>query len=179
MKIQLLCVALLFLFALPVIAEEQEQPPEFDVELIVFRHLTPDDSEPPVVRQNEEDQTPAFKRRRFSPLTTDQLRLGTVSNRLLNSRDWSPILHYGWRQPVLGREEGPAVSIAGNRRGGYVSGSVRLTVERFLRVELDLKMDPGSGIVYTLEQSRRLRSGELHYFDHPQFGVIVLVSRTD
>jgi hypothetical protein len=27
-----------------------------------------------------------------------------------------------------------------------------------------------------LQEQRRLRSGELHYFDHPRFGLIVLVT---
>ena len=167
--------ALLVCLALP--AFGQDEPQEFDIELIVFRHLSPDDSEPPLVRE-ETDEEP-IKRRRFTPLTTDQIRLGSISQKLMGSREWSPILHYGWRQPVLGREDAPAVSIAGNRAGAYASGSVRLTVERYLRVELDLQMDPGTGLSYTIDQSRRLRSGQTHYFDHPQFGVIVLVSRTD
>ena len=157
---------------------EDEEPAQFDVELIVFRHLTPDDSEPQINREEEIDpDKPRIRRRRFTPLTTDQLRLGSISQKLLSSRDWSPILHYGWRQPAIGREEAPAVALAGNRRGAYASGTARLSVERFLRLELDLQMDPGSGISFTLDQSRRMRSGEVHYFDHPQFGVIALVSR--
>lgn len=193
--------SILLALVFPALAQDEnpEPPPEFDVELIVFRHLSPDDTEQPVTKRDYEfdddngnefgdkagdaddaaDEKPEIEIRRFPPLATDQLRLGSVSDKLLDSRDWSPILHYGWRQPVLGRDDGPAVAIAGNRRGAYATGTVRLTVERFLRLELDLKMDPGTGIAYTLNQARRLRSGQMHYFDHPQFGLVVLVSRTD
>lgn len=156
---------------------EQEPLPVFDVEVIVFRHLTPDDSELQVERAEPEEEEQAPVRRRFTPLTPEQLRLQEVSQSLLRSRDWSPILHYGWRQPVASREDAPVVAIAGNRRGAYAAGTVRLSLERFLRLELDLEMDPGTGLSYTLDQARRIRSGRIHYFDHPQFGVIALVSR--
>jgi hypothetical protein len=33
--------------------------------------------------------------------------------------------------------------------------------------------------VRTLTQSRRMRSGERHYFDDPLFGVIAVVTRRD
>ncbi|MDH3645389.1 MAG: peptidoglycan binding protein CsiV [Gammaproteobacteria bacterium] len=174
-----LSTALLVFLSFSVTAEDEE-PVQFDVEMIVFRHLAPDDSEPQIDRVEEEDpDKPRIRRRRFTPLTSDQLRLGSISKTLLSSRDWSPVLHYGWRQPAFGRVEAPAVSLAGNRRGAYASGSARLSVERFLRLELDLQMDPGTGVSYTLDQARRMRSGEIHYFDHPQFGVIALVSRAE
>ncbi len=171
-----LVLTLLVLVAAPAVAEE-ETDPEFDVEIIVFRHLNPDDSELQVERE-EEDST-EIRRRRFASLAPDQLRLGTINQELLGSRDWSPVLHYGWRQPVAGRDDAAVVSVAGNRRGAYASGTVRVSLERFLRLELDLEMDPGSGTSYRLEQARRMRSGEVHYFDHPQFGVIALISRPE
>lgn len=33
--------------------------------------------------------------------------------------------------------------------------------------------------VYRLEQSRRMRSGEVHHIDHPMFGIIAVVNRYD
>jgi len=175
MKTRFLIAALLAVISFT--AKAQDEAPQFDVELIVFRHLTPDDSELQVAR--EEKDKPRIRRRRFTPLTPDQLRLGEISQRLLRSRDWSPILHYGWRQPAVGREDAAAVSVAGNRRGAFASGVIRLSLERFLRLELDIKIDPGTGISYALDQARRIRSGQVHYFDHPQFGVIALVSRAE
>ncbi|MBT8131567.1 MAG: peptidoglycan binding protein CsiV [Gammaproteobacteria bacterium] len=175
----LLLAALLLGLMLPGWSQEEDLT-QFDVELIVFRHLTPDESELQVDRVVEDETEEArIPRRRFTPLTPDQLRLGAVSQKLLGSKDWSPILHYGWRQPGIDRDDAPEVNLAGSRRGARATGTVRLSVERFLRLELDLEMDPGSGIRYTLDQSRRMRSGEIHYFDHPQFGVIALVSRAE
>ena len=87
-----------------------------------------------------------------------------------------------------------------------LEGSFKLSVERFLRVDANLWLSrfatdatgasvqilpnvpgaiaPAAGdnanYVATqtvlLQEQRRLRSGELHYFDHPRLGLIVLVT---
>jgi hypothetical protein len=67
-----------------------------------------------------------------------------------------------------------------------------LYLSRFLHVNLDLtyrgaaaaaSAAPSTGLDeftfaprYELETERNVRSGELHYFDHPAFGVLVKVT---
>lgn len=164
--------------------QADSEPAVFDVEIIVFRHLNADQAERMVDRvasatDSAATPAPAPRRVRSETLPPAALRLGDINERLMRSSEWSPILHAGWRQPVESRESAGAMPVAGSRRGAYVSGTARMSLERFLRLELDLQLDDGSGESYRLEQARRLRSGQVHYFDHPQFGVIVLVSRTD
>ncbi|MFV8833788.1 CsiV family protein [Aquisalimonas sp.] len=78
-----------------------------------------------------------------------------------------------------------------------LSGWVRVARERYLHVHLDLRwvdperseagpLDRLHGVfiedmepVVTLQDGRRMRSGELHYIDHPVLGVIVRVDRVD
>jgi hypothetical protein len=75
-------------------------------------------------------------------------------------------------------------------------GTVRVHLSRFLHITLDLTLErPGSaadaGVPtqfgdglneltlaprYHLKATRSARSGELHYFDHPAFGVLVRVT---
>lgn len=87
-----------------------------------------------------------------------------------------------------------------------LSGTLKLILSRYLHIETDLLyrepattvQDEGMGSgqdlfqlaqqqdeagrqqslyrVYRLEQSRRMRSGELHYLDHPVFGMAIKVS---
>ncbi|MDX9740152.1 MAG: CsiV family protein [Gammaproteobacteria bacterium] len=74
-----------------------------------------------------------------------------------------------------------------------IDGVVRLSRGRFLHLALDLRYrrsgDTPEGMMfsifgretereslYRLTQSRRVRSGELHYFDHPRFGAVVLLT---
>jgi hypothetical protein len=72
------------------------------------------------------------------------------------------------------------------------SGTVRVHLSRFLHITLDLTFqgsslegvpvaNDGLGEVtlaprYRLKATRSARSGELHYFDHPAFGVLVRVT---
>lgn len=165
------------------LAEDEAQPPEFDVEIIVVRNVTPDDTElrmPAVIPVDEDESAVAQPRRelrRFPPLGASDLKLGEIMERLLRSEQWSPVLHHAWRQPAASHAEAAAMAVAGRRLGASATGTVRLSLDRFLRLELDLELDPGTGELFRLQQARRLRSGQTHYFDHPQFGVIALVDR--
>jgi hypothetical protein len=41
---------------------------------------------------------------------------------------------------------------------------------------LDLTWQSADGKRYILREQRRMKSGEKHYFDHPYFGVVALVT---
>ena len=77
-----------------------------------------------------------------------------------------------------------------------LSGYLRVFVERFIHLEANLRLvDPALGVqrrhdhlplfgedqapVIVMEQRRRMRSGELHYLDHPHIGILVRVNRAD
>lgn len=111
----------------------------------------------------------------FVPIPLDELALDRVYDRLGNARSYDRILHRGWVQPGLGRDAAVAVMIAANDGGAFVTGEVTLSLERFLHLDIDLRLDV-DGESHVMHQGRRLRSGETHYFDHPRFGVIALVS---
>ncbi|MFP5505566.1 MAG: CsiV family protein [Gammaproteobacteria bacterium] len=58
-----------------------------------------------------------------------------------------------------------------------LDGTVSLSRSRFLHLAVDLiHVDPATGIPMQLRESRRMRSNELHYLDHPRFGVLVQVT---
>ncbi len=64
-----------------------------------------------------------------------------------------------------------------------LEGTLRLYRSRYLHLEADLLYRPGTppegvaGRVFRLTESRRMRSGRLHYLDHPLFGVLVEARR--
>ncbi len=78
------------------------------------------------------------------------------------------------------------------------SGTIKLAAGRYLHVALDLllrgvaqtpeSVDAAGNLVenphyviqgYRLNETRRVRIGEVHYFDHPAFGALVLVAATE
>ncbi|MEM7407978.1 MAG: CsiV family protein [Pseudomonadota bacterium] len=117
-----------------------------------------------------------------------QLAYGRLVNRLAASGEVRPLLHTGWRQPGLRKSEALPVRVNGAAQGvngSSVKGTIRLYRSRYLHLEADLtytRPDAGatsglSGgtnpIRFVLRESRRMRSGELHYLDHPLFGMLV------
>lgn len=64
-----------------------------------------------------------------------------------------------------------------------LDGSISLLLSRFLHLETDLAWTQADrdGVLgsYRLNESRRMRSGELHHLDSPRFGLLVQVRKTD
>lgn len=57
-----------------------------------------------------------------------------------------------------------------------LDGSIRVHLARYLHAEVDLLYHrDGVDTRFRLLESRRMRSGELHYLDHPVFGILVKV----
>ncbi len=129
---------------------------------------------------------------RVRPLEVAELRLGNEYRKLAAISAYSPLLHAGWVQPGLPEDEAPSFDLATlgvwNPRG-----TVRVHLGlRLLHITLDLTYeaaDPGAtpqagdGLDelhlaprYRLTATRGSRSGELHYFDHPAFGVLVRIT---
>lgn len=112
------------------------------------------------------------------------------------------LLHGAWRQPVPDREQPQPVLIQSNvpvEDRWQVEGTVAVTRGRFLHVDAELWFQPflpdargessddarasyGSPAVdpdlpyELLSEHRRMRSGELHYLDHPTFGMLLRVT---
>ena len=126
--------------------------------------------------------------------------LNAVWNRLRSSEHYRPFLHLGWRLPGLGENaarpahvsphlgrssSGTSESVRGGRPVAH--GTVKVSLARYLQVEIDLvyrrpelrDADAPSPVPdrFRITSVRRMRSGELHYFDHPLFGVLMHVAQ--
>ena len=125
-------------------------------------------------------------------LTSEQLELVDEFNRLDRLDAYTPLVHGGWIQE--GRPEQDAIPFELSLLGAFnPRGTIRLHVSRFLHVKIDLRYQSDAATApagsrafndlsqlefpprYDLDVQRLTRSGELHFFDHPAFGVLVLV----
>lgn len=136
----------------------------------------------------------------FLELAPSQYRLTGAAGRLEQAPGYQVLDHVRWRQPGLPRARSASVSFPlGDRlsrndaSGASVitdlpipQGYVRVSLERFLHADIRLRMpaesghpavisEPGHLPVFSLDETRRLRSGELHYIDHPALGVLIRV----
>lgn len=171
--------------------------PSYDVELIIFRHLTSDATQEvwdlelsrgESLTIPDEDATPfdpvgsdasASTTQSFPPLAAAKMKLGAIENTLRRSRNYRPLAHFGWTQPGYARNAAPSISIDGLvPAGSGLSGKVALSRGRYLHLTLDIAFTPpdSPGERYVLRQSRRMRSNERHYIDHPKFGVIAVIT---
>ena len=57
-----------------------------------------------------------------------------------------------------------------------VAGTLKVRLGRFLHLEAKLAYDdPATGTGYRLDESRKMRSRELHYLDNPRFGLLTRI----
>ena len=129
---------------------------------------------------------------RVRPLRPEELKLGSEYRRLAAISAYQPLLHAGWVQPGLPEADSKEFDL-GVLGVLNPRGTVRVHLSRFLHITLDLTYQadglatPAFGTSdgldevalaprYRMKTTRSARSGELHYFDHPAFGVLVRVT---
>ncbi|WP_178861557.1 CsiV family protein [Thiomicrorhabdus cannonii] len=126
------------------------------------------------------------------------LALNNEAAKLTPQRGYRILFHQAWTQNTVDDVQMPKLWIdnsASNNSGSILTGTVKLYKSRYAHVDFDLelerripdrirdefiaheKLDP-TGVIpntwrFKLEESRKIRPGQLHYIDHPQFGVLV------
>jgi len=153
---------------------------QYDVEVIVFRNLAArDDGE-----QWSADTSGiagGFSRiplqQGLQELPESQFALTGVAGALRRSGAYQVLAHRLWRQDAPDKHNAVPYLLRATRGSAphELEGSISLIRERYLHLVIDLALtSPGS--LYRLDETRRIRSGELHYFDNPRLGVIARVT---
>ena len=152
---------------------------QYDVEVIVFRNLAArDDGEQ---WPSEATITGGFDRsplqQGLENLPDSQFALNGIAGALQRSGAYQVLAHRLWRQGAYDRHSAvPYLLHTTQDSARYgLDGSLTLIRERYLHLAVDLALT-SAGSVYLLDETRRMRSGELHYFDNPRFGVIARVT---
>jgi hypothetical protein len=172
----------------------------YDVELVIFRNLgssgTPEqwgieagDADKSVDIPDEDAPTdktappaPTVPANDFPALPASKFKLTAIEDTLRRSRGYQPIAHIGWTQPGFPRDTARFFNInALVPQTTGLTGQVALSRGRYLHLTLDLVYSPpvADGETpqrYVLQQTRRMRSNERHYIDHPKFGVIAVIT---
>lgn len=168
------------------------QPPVlYDTEVVVFRALsarTDGEVFPLNPAETPVGFTAAPIQAGTEELASSDHSLGNVADALQRSGAYDVLVHKRWRQPGNNRDDANPFQMHTTDRRYRLDGSVTFIRERFLHLSVDLSLtkiqDPAAAgpgeypeaRVYKLREARRVRSGELHYFDHPWFGVIARVT---
>jgi hypothetical protein len=190
---------------LPASAQQAVPLQSYDVELIIFRTLSsnatpeqwsleaaeatqrlaiPEDEPAPAAgtdpTQAAAPPPPPPTTAAFPTLPSARFKLTAIEETLKRSRAYQPLAHIGWTQPGYPRDAAQYIPIASLVPASTgLLGQIALSRGRYLHLTLDLVYTPeGSAERYVLRQTRRMRSNERHFIDHPKFGVIALVTPT-
>ena len=131
----------------------------------------------------------------YARLPQSALRLDGAYWSLRGSANLRPLVHVAWRQPITGKSRTIPVCLRGGNDSGLPElegtlrssnplGPVRETTLGFSpettdpdRTPIPVAPAPIGDYSYRMQAHRRMRSGELHYIDHPLMGVLLRVDR--
>jgi hypothetical protein len=110
----------------------------------------------------------------FTPAATRQLA-GTVA-KLRGTKGYRVLAHTAWSQSAAAwnSRRGVSAEQLGLDSAG-ISGVVIVERGQFMHLGIDLKIVDGAH-TYRVNQVRRVKPGEPHYFDHPSIGIIAQLS---
>ncbi len=141
--------------------------------------------------------------RSYRPIPAEALRMSASADQLARRGGFQVLYHGGWLQPVPPREAPEYFLLQAGARVAdryQLEGVVAVTLGRYLHFQTSLSYtEPGMGLepmelalkpdgsstpartavethpVMTMAESRRMRSEEVHYLDHPKLGIIVRI----
>jgi hypothetical protein len=143
---------------------------EYRVELVVFEQSGAAGNE---VLTVDETTLPVRETLGTLPASADDpasLQLGPIAY-TLDRRGYPVLLHTAWVEKVGGRQNENWYRVA----TGRLEGVIRVRRGRFLHFDSDLLLRTGQGQPIHAASSRRMRSTEVHYIDHPRLGIIVRI----
>lgn len=165
------------LFAIASLPAQAQQ--WYHTEVLVFEHLANVSNEQPprMPLVGQPSLNPNSQTKQLQPANNADL-IG-IASRLNNSGAYRVITHKSWRQAFPTKNRAPLVGLGTDA----LAGSVRFYRGTYLHAEIDLwfrgtgsqtaQRETGEPRRPHLFESRRIRSGEVHYFDHPDFGVLI------
>lgn len=182
-----------------------EEVPRYTVEVIVFENHAlrgwteehwSDEIELPITKDSTSIITTG-KRPLF--IENAKTSLDTVVQKI--SKNYQILFHQAWSQNAVDTKNAPTVLIENAQAGGtQMVGTIKLYKTRFAHVEVDLEFEKAipskiseafsenqqltledlpSHWRFNLKEARKIKGSELHYIDHPLFGVLVQLRKND
>lgn len=164
--------------------DEDDEPQRYRVEVIVIGQPpigedyaeAPSEDPPPLPPrfawplQDEGDEGLGYTR-----LPESEQRLNAEARRLRDREGFTVYWHAAWEQPGLERDRAQHVALPTDLGEAAPRGMLRVYRSRYLHVEAELRAPAGDESTWVMSGTRRMRSDEQHYLDHPALGLIIRV----
>jgi hypothetical protein len=125
----------------------------------------------------------------YAQVAASQRRLNAVRYQLERSAAYRPLLHLAWLQPAVNGRAGKKLYFELPDNGGglpRLRGTIKINRSRYLHAEIDVvyrgQFPPsdasrsGEAVSFRLKETRRMRSNQLHYLDHPAIGALLIAT---
>ncbi len=147
----------------------------YTVEILVFRNGSNIGALPQTAPAQDAGQLPPAPDDRvdFTPAATD--KLDSAAQKLASNAGLTVLAHVAWTQSPTAWNSRLGVSAARLGLGSGITGKVFLEQGQYLHLGLDLTVDI-DGSRYALNEVRRVKLNEIHYFDRPAVGVLAIVT---
>jgi hypothetical protein len=153
----------------------------YDVEIVVFENQMPDlEGGENLASTRPRDLIADLTIAEVPPAPSGEGGLAAAVQTLGKDARYRILAHQRWTQGADAKSATKPVRITDATQ--KLDGVFRFYLSRFLHVEMSLVLqdgaaaNPGEALVYRLQEHRRVRTQELHYFDHPKFGALVRVT---
>lgn len=175
-RLKIQTVLLLCLFSHWAVAEDRQ----FQVEVIVFTQNAPN------TELFEQTETELEAVKQYADVEPGGKSLQNTYNRLRKSGGYHPVYYESWQVIVGSDQLSLPIEISAPEQG--LNGWVKIQRGNLLYVLADLELSSSDVIeaeaeeetlIYRLTEKRRVLLDEVHYLDHPVFGVIVKVSSVE
>ena len=145
----------------------------FRIEVIVFQQNSPTSETFPQV--STELSWPNIIQQDFR----DNISLQRIYSSLATNYAYQPVWYKSWVQSFASHRTSGAMPITLGD-GDLLNGFVRVQRGHYVQLLFDLEYSPGgsnaeSPVIYRINEKRRVKLNEIHYFDHPRFGVIATI----
>lgn len=168
-------------------------PKLYEIEVMVFQNIRPDleGNELWVNERVDPEIEDLDKAVAITTAPNADSDMTKAREALEQDTNYRVLVHKQWVQNADARSEAELVRL--NNEDGELDGTFKFFVSRFLHVDLNLLLKEteltsmfqaenpvaASTINYEIREKRRVRSNELQYFDHPKFGVLMLVKQVE
>jgi len=146
---------------------------QFQVELIVFEQSAP------TTELFEQVETKIAPVRGYASVQSGTKTMNSSYSRLSRAGNYRPFYYASWQVQVKSNQVSLPIHISS--RAQNLDGWIKIQRGNLLHVVADLEYSPAhsdesESLIYRIAEKRRVLLNEVHFLDHPYFGVLVKVS---
>lgn len=138
---------------------------DYMVEVLVFENL-----DAARATESHNYQAPREMKSGSETWELEPSMLNEQAQAIIDSPNYALKHHFSWGQESLAYEDSATFNVYQAQTQGFI----KIYAEQLLFANIDLDYDG-----YRMQEKRRLKLNEKHFFDHPKFGLLMQVSRLE